>query len=473
MLKRKKLAGLEKRWFLNNVSYMIALAVVCVATITISISVYYYSNIRSSLENKARTTTDFFGNYISQSYNEYYQSCIKFAQTFEDKDNLELQFISTSGKIVASTYGQWAGQPPQTGDVADAIATQKIAHFQGRDPQTGERILAVSSPMIYTNGEVIGVLRYVTSLKNADRQVMLTALVAVGVGLVFIAFMLFTSSFFIRSILEPVSQITATAKRIAAGSYGVLIPKQYDDEIGELADTINDMSVKISQSEKTQSEFISSVSHELRTPLTAISGWGETLLSDDTLSQQTRRGMLIILREARRLTGMVEELLEFTRMQDGRFTLSVEKADILAEFEYTVFMYGSRLKQEGITLEYEPSDGEIPEIPCDVARMRQVFLNILDNAAKHGGDGKRIVASISHEPPSVVVRIRDFGPGIPEEELPHVKMKFYKGSSKARGSGIGLAVCEEIVSMHGGSLTLENAEGGGTLVTISIPDGEE
>ncbi len=473
MLKRKKLAGLEKRWFLNNVSYMIALAVVCVATITISISVYYYSNIRSSLENKARTTTDFFGNYISQSYNEYYQSCIKFAQTFEDKDNLELQFISTSGKIVASSYGQWAGQPPQTGDVADAIATQKIAHFQGRDPQTGERILAVSSPMIYTNGEVIGVLRYVTSLKNADRQVMLTALVAVGVGLVFIAFMLFTSSFFIRSILEPVSQITATAKRIAAGSYGVLIPKQYDDEIGELADTINDMSVKISQSEKTQSEFISSVSHELRTPLTAISGWGETLLSDDTLSQQTRRGMLIILREARRLTGMVEELLEFTRMQDGRFTLSVEKADILAEFEDTVFMYGSRLKQEGITLEYEPSDGEIPEIPCDVARMRQVFLNILDNAAKHGGDGKRIVASISHEPPSVVVRIRDFGPGIPEEELPHVKMKFYKGSSKARGSGIGLAVCEEIVSMHGGSLTLENAEGGGTLVTISIPDGEE
>ena len=473
MLKRKKLAGLEKRWFLNNVSYMIALAVVCVATITISISVYYYSNIRSSLENKARTTTDFFGNYISQSYNEYYQSCIKFAQTFEDKDNLELQFISTSGKIVASSYGQWAGQPPQTGDVADAIATQKIAHFQGRDPQTGERILAVSSPMIYTNGEVIGVLRYVTSLKNADRQVMLTALVAVGVGLVFIAFMLFTSSFFIRSILEPVSQITATAKRIAAGSYGVLIPKQYDDEIGELADTINDMSVKISQSEKTQSEFISSVSHELRTPLTAISGWGETLLSDDTLSQQTRRGMLIILREARRLTGMVEELLEFTRMQDGRFTLSVEKADILAEFEDTVFMYGSRLKQECITLEYEPSDGEIPEIPCDVARMRQVFLNILDNAAKHGGEGKRIVASISHEPPSVVVRIRDFGPGIPEEELPHVKMKFYKGSSKARGSGIGLAVCEEIVSMHGGSLTLENAEGGGTLVTISIPDGEE
>ncbi len=473
MLKFKKITGLEKRWLLNNVSIMIALVAACILTVTVSQAAYYYSNMRSGLESKARTTADFFGNYISQSYNEYYQSCIKFAQTFEDKNELELQFISTDGSIVASSYSQWAGQPPGTQDIADAISTQKPGVFVGRNPSTGERIMAVSSPMIYSNGEVIGVLRYVTTLRIVDRQVMLSAVITIAVGLVFIAFMLFISSFFIRSILEPLSQITATAKRIAAGSYGVRIPKQYDDEIGELAETINDMSAKISQSEKTQSEFISSVSHELRTPLTAISGWAETILGAGGLAPETRRGMLIILREAKRLTGMVEELLEFTRMQNGRFTLNVEKADLLAEFEDTVFMYGSRLKQEGITLSYEPCEEEIPEIPCDVSRMRQVFLNILDNAAKHGGDGKRIDASIRREGQNVVIRIRDYGSGIPEEELPHVKMKFYKGSSKARGSGIGLAVCEEIVTMHGGVLTLENAEGGGTLVTISIPVGEE
>ena len=301
----------------------------------------------------------------------------------------------------------------------------------------------------------------------------LAALIAVTIGLLFIGSIFFLSSFFIKSILVPVSQINATAKRIAAGSYGVQIPGQYDDEIGELVSTINDMSVKIGQAEKTQTEFISSVSHELRTPLTAISGWGETLLTSENLDAETRRGVVIIAREAKRLTGMVEELLEFTRMQDGRFTLHVETADILAEFEDTVFMYGNRLKQEGICLHYDGCDEEIPEIPCDVARMRQVFLNILDNAAKHGGEGKRIDASIAHEGSFVVIRMRDYGPGIPEEELPHVKLKFYKGSSKARGSGIGLAVCEEIVTMHGGTLTLENAEGGGTLVTISIPTGEE
>ena len=150
-------------------------------------------------------------------------------------------------------------------------------------------------------------------------------------------------------------------------------------------------------------------------------------------------------------------------------TLNVELTDIRSEFEDTVYMYSSRLAQDGITLEYLENDGDIPEIPCDGQRLRQVFLNVLDNAAKHGRDGKRIEASISYENDQVVVRIRDFGPGIPEDELGLVKKKFYKGSSKARGTGIGLAVCEEIMELHNGSLTLENAPGGGTLVTISLP----
>ena len=139
-------------------------------------------------------------------------------------------------------------------------------------------------------------------------------------------------------------------------------------------------------------------------------------------------------------------------------TLNVDMTDIRGEFEDTVYMYGSRLRQEGIQLRVLENDGEIPEIPCDPKRMRQVLLNILDNAAKHGGEGS-----------FVVIRIRDYGPGIPDDELPLVKKKFFKGSSKARGSGIGLAVCDEIIEMHGGSLDLSNAPGGGTLVVVQLP----
>ena len=473
MRRPKKLFGIQKRWMLNNVSVVLVLILLAVLITSVVFSIYYYSNVESGLVAKAKTTTDFFGNYISQSYNEYYQSCIAYANSFEEKNTLELQFINTRGGIVASSYGQWAGGYPGTEDIADAIATQKIATYSGVNPSTGERIMAVSSPMIYTNGEVIGVLRYVTSLRLVDRQVVFVIAASVLVGFVVVLLVIFNSRFFIRSIIGPVQEINATAKRIAAGSYGVQIQKRYDDEIGELADTINDMSIKIGQSEKTQTEFISSISHELRTPLTAITGWGETLLAADSFDPvQTRRGIQTILRETSRLTEMVMELLDFTKLQDGRFTLSVEPSDIRAEFEDTVFMYGSRLKQEGIVLNYIENDEDIPEIVCDPQRMRQVFLNILDNAAKHGGEGGRIDASIHLEGSFVVVRIRDYGAGIPEGELPHVKMKFYKGSSKARGSGIGLAVCDEIVAMHNGSLELENAAGGGTQVTIRLPAGE-
>ena len=132
-------------------------------------------------------------------------------------------------------------------------------------------------------------------------------------------------------------------------------------------------------------------------------------------------------------------------------------------------MYSSRLTQDNIHLEYLDNDDDIPEVVCDPERLRQVFLNILDNAAKHGGDGQRIEASMTLEDEFVVERIRDYGPGIPEDEIPLVKKKFYKGSSMARGTGIGLAVCDEIVEMHRGTLTLENAEGGGTLVTVKLP----
>lgn len=467
---KKRRSGIQSRWLVNTISWIVVIVMVFVITASLAMTAYYYSNLRSGMEAKARTTSDFFSSRLNLGYNEYYQSCVSLTQTFENKNNMEMQFIGADGSIVASSFGAWAGSAPGTSDIRSAMEQRSIQVYTGPNAQTGERIMAVSAPVIYTNGEVIGVIRYVTSLARVDRQVLVITLISILAGALLLTLVLFSSRFFIRSILEPVREINATARRIAEGSYGVQIKTKYDDEIGELAQTINEMSTQIGRTEKMQTEFISSVSHELRTPLTAISGWSETLLGAEQLPQEdTRRGLLIISREAKRLTGMVEELLEFTRIQDGRFTLNMEPCDLRAEFEDTVFMYGSRLKQEGIELEYLENDDPIPELTCDPSRLRQVFLNILDNAAKHGGEGKRITAAICLEGGEIAVHIRDFGPGIPEDELPHVKMKFYKGSSKARGSGIGLAVCDEIVTRHGGTLTLQNAEGGGTEVIVRLP----
>ena len=466
----RKVEGLRRRWLINTVAVVAAVGLVCVFAVTAVFSAYYYSNMQSDMDSRARTTTEFFADYLNQSYNAYYQSCITYAKTFEDRERIELQFISTTGRLVASSHGNWAIQNPTTPEINEAMSIRAPRPFVGRDPITGERIMAVSSPMIYSNGEVIGVLRFVTSTRLVDRQIMKVGLICMTALVTVLGIVLLSSNFFIRTVLEPIDEIIEKSKRIANGSYGTQIQSHYNDEIGVLADTINEMSAKISQNEKMQADFISQLSHELRTPLTAINGWSETLLADETMDPDTRQGMKIISREAKRLTEMVMELLDFTRMQDGRMTLNVEPTDIRCEFEDTVFMYGSRLVQEGIELEYLDTDTDIPEIPCDPQRLRQVFLNILDNAAKHGGEGKRIEASIDHDEDFVVIRIRDYGPGIPEDEIPLVKKKFYKGSSKARGTGIGLAVCDEIVEMHGGELILENAPGGGTLVTVKLPD---
>ncbi len=468
----KRVGGLRRRWIINTLGVVFSLGLVCVLAVTASYAAYYYSNMQSDLESRARTTTEFFSDYINQNISEFYRSCITYAETYEKRNTIELQFFDSQGNIVASSYGHWAGDSPATPEIMQAVQTRDAASFVGKDPVTGERIIAVSGPVIYSSGEVVGVFRYITSTYLADVQIFLVALISTLVLMLVLGAALISSSYYIRSILNPVDQIIEKAKRIASGSYGAQIQTKYDDEIGELANTINEMSVKISQNEKMQAEFISQLSHELRTPLTVINGWSETLLANEDMDPDTRQGMKIISSEAKRLTEMVMELLDFTRMQDGKVTLSVEPTDLRSEFEDTVFMYGSRLAQDGIELNYLENDQDIPEISCDPKRLRQVFLNILDNAAKHGGEGKKIDASISREGDFVVVRIRDYGPGIPEDEIPLVKKKFYKGSSKARGTGIGLAVCDEIVDMHGGTLTLENAPGGGTVVTVRLPIGE-
>ncbi len=466
----KKRGGLRRRWLMNTFLVVVPLAIVCVLLVTASFSAYYYSGMESDLRYRAKTTKDFFEDNINFNYSKFYQSCVDFTETFEDRNHIELQFINAQGRMVASSYGLWAGKAPQTPEISQAMTTREPKTFLGKDMHTGERIMAVSTPLIYNGGEVIGVLRFVTSTRVMDMQIAFIVLITVLFCIVFLVVLVLTSNYYIHSILIPIADITQTAKRITSGSYGAQIQTKYLDEIGELADAINEMSVQINQNEKTQTEFISSLSHELRTPLTAITGWGETLLSMDSMDpDQTRRGMGIILREAKRLTEMVVELLDFTRIQDGRMTLNIEKTDIRAEFEDTVYMYGSRLKQEGIVLNYQDNDDDIPEISCDPKRMRQVFLNILDNAAKHGGEGKKIDSEIRYTGDAVVIHIRDYGPGIPEDEIPLVKKKFYKGASKARGSGIGLAVSDEIVQMHGGALELQNANGGGTLVSVRLP----
>ena len=468
-----RLTGLRRRWITNTVAPVCVILMMAVILFSAGISSYYFGSMQKGLESRAQAIANSFNEYfMSSGFNSYYQKAVQSTERFEDKDRVELQFINSRGRIVVSTSGLTAGTTPDTDDINRALSESRMAAFQGADPETGESIMAVSHPLLY-NGRVQGVMRVVTSMRNADRQVVMaviaiTLIVAACMGIV-----LASNLIFINNVVEPVAEVTGAAKRISDGSYGYRIDKTYHDELGELVESINNMSLKIGQNEKMKTEFISSVSHELRTPLTAINGWGETILEDPTGDPvQMRRGIRIILNETRRLSNMVEELLEFSKMEDGRFTLRIEQVDLQAELEDAIFTYRELFKQEGIALEYEMADEDdiFPQISGDPERLKQVICNVLDNAAKHGGAGKRISVSLDRGNGAQVIRVRDYGPGIPEAELPFIKQKFYKGSSKARGSGIGLAVCDEIVKLHGGTFTIGNAPGGGAVVTIALPE---
>ena len=463
----KKITGIRKRWMVNSISVVLFIVLLAVAAFSAAMGSYYYSTLSESLKQKAENAISSFDYYRTEA--EYYDNARAVVAGEPNSDKLEVEYLDADGQIRFSSSDLTAFRSPGTPDIAEAISMKRTKVWIGADPSTGEHIMAASSPLMI-DGEVVGVMRYVTSLNKVDKQIIIIVAIALGIGLGILGMVYFSNLYFIRSIVDPVAGITETAKRIAAGSYGVQIEKRYDDEIGALTDTINDMSLKINQSEKMKNEFISSVSHELRTPLTAINGWAETIMNGEVRDAgDVKKGMGIIVSEARRLTNMVEGLLEFSRIQDGRFTLSVEPMDIKAELEDAVYTYREFFRREGIELNHFDCDEEFPPIAGDPERLRQVFCNLLDNAAKHGGSGKRIDTAIARDEDQVVITIRDYGPGIPAEELPHVKYKFYKGSSKARGSGIGLAVCDEIITRHEGTLDIDNAEGGGCIVTIHLP----
>jgi signal transduction histidine kinase len=254
------------------------------------------------------------------------------------------------------------------------------------------------------------------------------------------------------------------------GDFSVRIQSNTDDEIGELCSSINHMADELSSAEAMKNEFISSVSHELRTPLTAIKGWAETLMVDGGENPDTmKKGVGVIVNETERLQQMVEELLDFSRMQNGHFTLQNSNMDILAELGDAVLMYSDKARREQIEIIYDEPE-MLPIVYGDKNRIRQVFINVIDNALKYSNSGDTVTIKADVKDGRVRVSVKDTGCGIKETDLAKVKTKFYKANHTRRGSGIGLAVADEIIAMHGGKLEIYSAgEGKGTKVTITLP----
>ncbi|MDY4254449.1 MAG: HAMP domain-containing sensor histidine kinase [Oscillospiraceae bacterium] len=472
--KKKQLikSGITARWMVTTL-LVIALILACIATaITLSIRGFYYETVKNRLLSMGQSSTvaEYFGAYIDSSEDVFVQRAQEYVENFSDINTAEVWVYDKNGIVVATSTGFDA----IPGDDADYTLALKSSAGMGTAKgftDNGEHIMALTVFMPKTDGSSNGAVRYIISLHDVDRQVAQVALAAALCCLFALSLVVLSGLFFVRSIVGPVKKINDAARRIASGNYTekVNITNRYD-EIAELSESINYMTDEIYKTDRLKNDFISTVSHELRTPLTAIKGWTETLLSinaggnDPTLNE----GLKVILNEEERLYSLVEDLLDFSRMQSGRMSLRLQKIDILAELDDAVYVLRDRARREGIDIFYSAPDYPAPA-QGDPDRIKQVFVNIIDNAIKYTEPGGRIVIVAALTAKDVKISIADTGCGISPEDLPHVKEKFFKANKSVKGSGIGLAVCDEIVSMHHGKLEVVSTLGEGTTVIVSFP----
>ncbi len=456
--------GITKRWVINSLGVILIILFVLVIAFAIIVQSFYYNGIFQTLNGRSIELVNIFND--SEQFIEIARD---YVEDFPDKELMEIMVIDSMGDVVITSTGFPPDNTQKMPDYEQALTSKNhFADWRGK-LNSGENVMSLTRIITDKDGDPVGAIRYVVSLEEADRKIFLAISIVCIASIVVIFFIFISSTYFLRSIVRPVREIRDTARRIAQGDFNARIDKFYDDEIGELCDTINYMAGELGTADKMKNDFISSVSHELRTPLTAIKGWAETMQLDGCKDQKTvEKGIGIIVKEAERLNGIVEEVLDFSRIQDDRMVLMMDKIDILAELDESIYMQRERASAENKHIVYEEPD-ILPPVLGDKNRLRQVFINIIDNALKYSSDGGVVTINVERSDKNIVIIIADNGCGIPEEHLPKVKQKFYKANQTVRGSGIGLAVADEIMKLHHGSLEIDSKENVGTTVTISIP----
>lgn len=480
---KKQISGITKRWVFNTFLIVCVILLIFIVMFLSIIQRYYNSTVEAKLSSQySSSVANFFSQYIGSTDEKFEAGALEYVENFSQKDVMEVWVIDSDGHVVISSSG-FDVEDQKIPDFEKAMKTDsRTASFKGRN-LNGEKIISQTYLLPTADGEETGAVRYIISLKNVESQQLKLLFLIFFIFLIIVAIIIVSGLFFIDSIIKPVNEINLIATRIAEGDLSARAPpQQYHDEISELSENINHMAEEISSSDKMKNDFISTVSHEMKTPLTAIKGWGETLLDTaDADPELTKRGIEVIINESGRLTNVVNDLLDLSRIVNGRLTLRTDRIDVLAELDDTIFVFKDRSMRDGIDLIYNAPHNPTPMVG-DADRMKQVFVNVLDNAFKYNQQGGKVTVSVEIIPEeerelaedekrmaTLKIRVEDTGCGIAPEDLPKVKQKFYKSNISVKGSGIGLAVCDEIVSMHGGTLDIDSTLDVGTTVTIKFP----
>ena len=281
-----------------------------------------------------------------------------------------------------------------------------------------------------------------------------------------------------RRISRPITRLTASAKELALGNYNVNFDHGNYREISELSDALNYAEEELAKTDGLRRELIANVSHDLRTPLTMITGYSEAIR--DLPGENTPENVQVIIDEAKRLSSLVDDLLDVSRLESGVGKNQPALFDLTSAVGTTLARFSKLCEKDGYTLEFF-SEGTV-FVTADEQRITQALYNLVANALTHTGEDKRVTVTESISGGRVRVSVADTGEGIPADKLPLIWDRYYKvdrvHKRSAAGSGLGLSIVKRVMELNNGSYGVASKEGEGSVFWIELPvdrpaDGEE
>lgn len=457
--------------------YVVSLIILCAGLFEMLIIAYSGNFFYAQLDQQINTQAQNLASALEMNLVDSNMGQVlgKHSDLIGKMTSYEVQIYNEQGELILDTFDSWTPGSVQTPDVINAFSGAS-SNWSGWTENTANRssrkVYSVAYPLDGA-GQIKGVLRLVAPAGPIEQQIWSLAGFFILLGLVAVVVSSLGTYILADAVTMPIQRLIQTTRKMAAGDFTEKALAPYNDEVGELAGCINHFAEEIQKKEYLKNKMFSSVSHELRTPLTAIRGWSETL--NDPMytrgSTELEDGLKVITEESIRLQQMVEELLDFSRLSAIEMTYRFEKVQLDALLRLTESILSPKAKQRGVdlVLEMEFLEESSFEITADEHRIKQLLLNLADNAIKFTPSGGTVTFELSCESDYVTFKIKDTGCGIAKEEIPLIKERFYKGTHSNSHLGLGLAICEEIVKAHRGHWVIDSVLGEGTKMIIRLP----
>ncbi|WP_311077843.1 HAMP domain-containing sensor histidine kinase [Paenibacillus polymyxa] len=423
---------------------------------------YYYDSIYKHIESRIESVNDF-----APKFKEPEQSLQSYLLNTFSLPFTELQLLDEHGKVIDNSTNFAADLSVQTSDVTQALAGD-TGKWIGKQPSTGQQVMAVSQKLDNIVGDQVYVIRYTTSLELVNDKLFTITLFSLGIMAAVLVIVFVVSTGLANSIVRPINNIRDVSAQMAQGRFDTRIEGDYRYELGELASTLNYMAQEIVRTNQIKDDFISSISHELRTPLTSIKGWSETLNSGGYDPEETKIGMKIISKETDRLIGLVEEILDFSKLEQNAMKLVMGTVDLRELLQEIMLNVWAKAEMKQIKLQLD-SEETAYLVHGDGNRLKQVFLNIVDNAIKFSHESSIIFLSLQRIDGNIEISVQDTGIGISAENLARVRDRFFQVDHQNGGTGLGLAISQQFIERHHGQMIIRSELGAGTTITVSLP----